>query len=279
MTGTSALYIVATPIGNIDDISLRAIETLKRVDMIAAEDTRHSKGLLERLGIGTPLMAYHEHSGAPKLEKLLSLLEQGQSVALISDAGTPLISDPGYPLVAAARQRQLQVISVPGPCAVIAALAASGLPSDRFSFEGFLPAKSAARRKRMESLATDDRTLVFYEAPHRILECLKDATAIFGSDREALVAREISKTFETYLSGDLASLCEQVESDPNQQRGEIVFIVRAEQAQQDDGPSESDKRLLKLLLGELPASKAAALVAKFSGRDKKQLYQLAIDLK
>lgn len=279
MTGSSALYIVATPIGNIDDISLRAIETLKQVDLIAAEDTRHSKSLLDRLGVSTPLVAYHEHSGAPKLEKLLSVLEEGKRLALISDAGTPLISDPGYPLVSAARERNIAIYSVPGPCAVITALAASGLPSDRFSFEGFLPAKSVARRKRMEALAADERTLVFYEAPHRILECLQDAKLVFGADREAVVARELTKTFETYLSGSLESLCEQVASDQNQQRGEIVLIIRAAVAQKEEGPSEEDKRLLKLLLNELPASKAASVVAKYSGRDKKELYQLAMEMK
>lgn len=280
MTGSSALYIVATPIGNLDDISVRAIEVLKSVDLIAAEDTRHSRRLMSHLGVETPLMALHEHSSEAQISGLIEKIESGSSVALVSDAGTPLISDPGFPLVALARKRGVTVYSVPGACAVVTALAASGLPSDRFCFEGFLPSKHSARLSTFEALAKEARTMVFYEAPHRILDSLNDAAKAFGSDREAVLARELTKTFETYLSYPLGELKDLVERDPMQQKGEMVLMIKGFVADANQAASSADAdKLLKLLLKELPQSKAASLAAKITGSDKKLLYARAMELK
>ena len=220
-----SLYVVATPIGNLDDISARALKVLRDVSLIAAEDTRHSLRLMQHFGISTPLGACHEHNERDEGSRFIQRLLAGEDVALISDAGTPLISDPGYHLVRQARAAGIPVVPVPGACALIAALSAAGLPSDRFIFEGFLPAKAVGRRTRLERLKEEPRTLIFYEAPHRILECLQDMELVFGPDRPALLARELTKTFETLKGLPLAELREFVESDSNQQRGECVVLV------------------------------------------------------
>lgn len=271
------LYVVATPIGNLRDMVPRAVDVLHAVDLIAAEDTRHSGRLLKHLGIDTPMVPYHDHGEEHQSERILQVLGQGQRVALISDAGTPLISDPGYRLVRKARQLGVKIVPIPGPCALIAALCASGLPSDRFSFEGFLPAKSGARQKKLSALADDPRTLVFYESPHRVLDTLSDMVAELGADREAVLARELTKAFETFLVGSLEELCQMVEEDANQQRGEIVILVSGAP---EIAVSESEqRRVLALLMEELPLKQAAALAAKITGGHKNSLYQLALSLK
>jgi len=253
----------------------RAIETLQSVSAIACEDTRHSKKLLDHFRIDKPLVAYHDHSDKTSSYKILKRLASGQDIALISDAGTPLISDPGYRLVLAAREQGFAVVPIPGACAAIAALSVAGLPTDKFRFIGFLPAKSSQRIKSFEQLKGVDETMVFYEAPHRILECLKDAIAVFGGAHIGFIAREITKTFETYLYGTLAELLVKVETDSNQQRGEIVLVLGASEIT-TTATSVDDERLLRLLLTELPAAKAAALAAKITGGDKKQFYQMAL---
>lgn len=272
---SGTLYIVATPIGNLGDMVPRAIETLQSVSAIACEDTRHSKKLLDHFRIDKPLVAYHDHSDKTSSYKILKRLASGQDIALISDAGTPLISDPGYRLVLAAREQGFAVVPIPGACAAIAALSVAGLPTDKFRFIGFLPAKSSQRIKSFEQLKGVDETMVFYEAPHRILECVKDAIAVFGGAHIGFIAREITKTFETYLYGTLAELLVKVETDSNQQRGEIVLVLGASEIT-TTATSVDDERLLRLLLTELPAAKAAALAAKITGGDKKQFYQMAL---
>ena len=261
-----SLYVVATPIGNLDDISARALRILREVALIAAEDTRHSARLLQHFGIQTPLAACHEHNERDQGGRFLARLQAGEDVALISDAGTPLISDPGYHLVRQARAAGFAVVPVPGACALIAALSAAGLPSDRFIFEGFLPAKAAGRRARLEQVREEPRTLIFYEAPHRILECLQDMREVFGDDRPALLARELTKTFETLQGLPLAELCEWVAADSNQQRGECVVLVAGWQAPEgEEAVSAEALRVLDLLLSEMPLKRAAALAAEIPG--------------
>ena len=271
------LYVVATPIGNLADMVPRAIETLQTVAIIAAEDTRHSARLLAHFDIKTPAVAYHDHSDEHRTEQLLGRLQAGESVALISDAGTPLVSDPGYRLVRSARERGIQVVPVPGACAMVAALSAAGLPSDRFTFEGFLPAKETARRTHLQTLVDDSRTLVFYEAPHRILETLQDMLVIFGAEREVVVAREITKTFETIKGGNLAEIAAWVEADSNQQRGEIVLLVRGVSRAEAAEMSSEHERVMRVLLDELPVKQAAAIGAKITGLKKNFLYQWALE--
>lgn len=275
---TGILYVVATPIGNLEDISARAIKVLSQVNRIAAEDTRHSSRLLQHLGINTPLVAVHDHNEAGRVQSLIEQLVAGENMALISDAGTPLISDPGYRLVAAAHQANIQVVPVVGACAAIAALSAAGLPSDRFSFEGFLAAKTSQRQTQLKALANETRTLIFYEAPHRILECVQDMAAIFGADRRVVLARELTKTFETIKQSTLAELSVFVESDTNQQRGEIVLVVDG--APEDSGlmaEKELDTLLLKLLK-YLPVKACAQLAAELTGHKKNALYDRALAL-
>ncbi|MDQ2075076.1 16S rRNA (cytidine(1402)-2'-O)-methyltransferase [Marinimicrobium sp. ABcell2] len=276
-SATGTLFVVATPIGNLDDMVPRAIETLQSVNVIAAEDTRHSGRLLARFAIETPSLAYHDHSDDRRLEDLLGRLQTGENVALISDAGTPLVSDPGYRLVRAARERGFTVVPIPGPCALVAALSASGLASDRFSFEGFLPAKSGARRHALDALAREPRTLIFYEAPHRVLECLRDMQQVFGSQREAVLARELTKTFETIHSAPLAELTEFVAGDSNQQRGEIVLLVQGAPKNAGSELDSEAERIMGVLLEELPLKQAASLGAKLTGLKKNFLYQWALD--
>ena len=271
----SALYIVATPIGNLGDISHRAIETLSNVDLVAAEDTRHTKKLLSHLGLVKDMQSLHDHNERDKAAYLLDLIEEGKSVALVSDAGTPLISDPGYVLVAQARHRMLKVVPVPGACALIAALSASGLACDRFSFEGFLPAKSKARKDALALLEKEPRTCVYYESTHRIVDTLS-ALAELVPERSITIARELTKTFETFLTGTAESVLELVVGDANQQKGEFVLIVEGWRREDVDEIGEEPALLLNALAKELPPKKAAAIVAEHYGLNKKLLYQYLI---
>lgn len=279
-SGFGTLYVVATPIGNLDDISTRALRILGEVSLIAAEDTRHSTRLLQHFGIRTPLAACHEHNEREAGGHFITRLLAGDDVALISDAGTPLISDPGYHLVRQARAAQVQVVPVPGACALIAGLSAAGLPSDRFVFEGFLPAKQVARCARLEAVQHDPRTLIFYEAPHRLLASLADMCKVFGAERPAVLARELTKTFETIRDLPLRELHDWVAADPNQQRGECVLLIEGYQAPADAHEvSVEAQRVLKLLMAELPLKRASALAAEISGARKNALYQWALDNK
>ncbi|WP_444896365.1 16S rRNA (cytidine(1402)-2'-O)-methyltransferase [Microbulbifer sp. SSSA005] len=273
------LYIVATPIGNLADMVPRAIEVLQCADLVAAEDTRHSQRLFSHFDIDTPLMAYHDHSDDKRTEQILQRLEQGQTIALISDAGTPLISDPGYRLVREARERGIKVSPIPGACAFVSALSAAGLPSDKFSFEGFLPAKSGARERALQELASDTRTLVFYEAPHRVADTLEAMAVVFGGNREAVIAREVSKAFETFQLMPLAELVEWVRADSNQQRGEIVLMVRGAERSRECELDGEAQRVMSLLLAELPPKKAAAIAAEITGVKKKVLYNWSLEQK
>ena len=274
----SGLYVVATPIGNLNDLGVRALEVLRGVELIAAEDTRHSQRLLQHYAIGTPLMAYHDHSDERAVRKICACIESGGSVALVSDAGTPLISDPGYRLVRAVQDAGFVVRPIPGACAAVAALSASGLATDRFLFEGFLPARAGARTHRLERLARETATLIFYEAPHRVLECLQAMTTAFGAGREAVLAREVTKTFETIRRGTLEELLAFVEADANQQKGEIVLLVAGARGGTPEVTAEI-AGLLQRLARELPAKTAAAVVAEHTGLRKKQLYDLLLELK
>lgn len=277
-SAAGTLFVVATPIGNLDDLSARALKVLGDVSLIAAEDTRHSARLMQHFGIGTPLAACHEHNERDEGNRFIERLLAGDDVALISDAGTPLISDPGYHLVRQARAAGVRVVPVPGACALIAALSAAGLPSDRFVFEGFLPAKTVGRRARLELVREEPRTLIFYEAPHRILECLQDMREVFGGERQALLARELTKTFETLQGMPLDQLCEWVAADANQQRGECVVLVAGWQAPEDEAAvSVEALRVLDLLLAEMPLKRAAALAAQITGVRKNLLYQTALE--
>ncbi|KTB58521.1 16S rRNA (cytidine(1402)-2'-O)-methyltransferase [Pseudomonas syringae] len=273
-----SLYVVATPIGNLDDMSVRALKVLREVALIAAEDTRHSARLMQHFGISTPLAACHEHNERDEGSRFIARLLAGEDVALISDAGTPLISDPGYHLVRQARAAGVPVVPVPGACALIAALSAAGLPSDRFIFEGFLPAKTVGRRAKLELVREEPRTLIYYEAPHRILECLQDMELVFGADRHALLAREITKTFETLKGLPLGELRAFVEADSNQQRGECVVLVSGWTPPEDEDVIGAEaRRVLDLLLEEMPLKRAAALAAEITGLRKNLLYQVALD--
>jgi 16S rRNA (cytidine1402-2'-O)-methyltransferase len=274
----SGLYVVATPIGNFGDMSQRAVDVLQNVDLIAAEDTRHSQRLLQFFAINTPSMSYHEHSDERALHRIGGCLEGGGSVALVSDAGTPLISDPGYRLVRYAQDCGFTVHPVPGTCAAVAALSVSGLPTDRFLFEGFLPAREGARINRLKSLATETVTLIFYEAPHRVDAALHSMVEVFGEEREAALAREITKTYETIRRGSLAELATFVRSDSDQQKGEIVLIVAGKSKLEQSVDADTSKLLLRLSQ-ELPAKQAAAVVADCTGLRKNKLYEHLLSLK
>jgi 16S rRNA (cytidine1402-2'-O)-methyltransferase len=271
------LYVVATPIGNLGDLSPRAREVLAAVDMIAAEDTRHAGQLLTTLGIDKPLLSLHEHNEAARAEALVAALAGGRAVALVSDAGTPLISDPGYRLLAAVRAAGLPVSPVPGPCAAVALLSVAGLPTDRFAFEGFLPARREARRERLAALAREPATLVFHEAVHRIDEWLADAAEILGTGRPAAVGRELTKLHETIYRGTLGELCTEVTADPARVRGEYtVAVAGAPDAVADDAELA---RVVGILAAELPASQAAGLAARLTGRPRRDAYALAVQAK
>lgn len=272
MTQTAGtLHVVATPIGNLGDLSPRALETLRGVDAVCAEDTRRTRQLLAHFGLERPLLALHEHNEADACAGLVARLQAGQSLALVSDAGTPLVSDPGFRLVRAAREAGLRVSPVPGASALVAALSVAGLPSDRFVYEGFLPAKPGARRERLRALAGEPRTLVFYESAHRIEDALADAAAAFGGQRPAVLARELTKLFETVLDGSLSQLQARVAADPQQRKGEFVLLVHG--AGEDAGAQVAEgRRLYAALSAHLPPSTAARLAADLSGAPRKALY-------
>lgn len=273
------LRVVATPIGNLADLSPRAREALATADVIAAEDTRHSAQLLRYLGLERPLVSLHEHNEAARIPALIARLQAGENVALVSDAGTPLLSDPGAGLVGAAVAAGLRVTPLPGASALLAALCVAGLPAERFSFEGFLPAKTMARRQALEALANDARTLVFYEAPHRIVDTLSDALGAFGADRQAVVARELTKLHETVYRGSLGELAAMAPKEPNLARGEIVLLVQGHRpvAGGEVLPVEA-LRWLRILLPHLAPSRAAAVVAEGLGLRRQAVYTLALSL-
>lgn len=272
------LYVVATPIGNLQDISTRALHVLGQVSLIAAEDPRHSARLLEHFAIQTPMVPCHEHNERSSSAALVQRLLSGDSLALISDAGTPLVSDPGFHLVREARAAGVPVVPVPGASAAIAALSAAGLPSDRFVFEGFLPAKSGPRSARLQELAKEPRTLIFYEAPHRVLDAVLAMAEVFGAGRKAVLARELTKTFETIKDAELGELASWIAADSNQQRGECVLLVAGvdARAEKDTVDAES-QRVLLMLAAELPLKKAAALTAQITGARKNLLYQWGLE--
>jgi 16S rRNA (cytidine1402-2'-O)-methyltransferase len=273
------LFVVATPIGNLDDLSPRALQVLSRVALIAAEDTRHSGRLLRQHGITTAILSLHEHNETQAMHRVLDRLGAGDDVALISDAGTPLISDPGFPLLRACRDAGLAVSPVPGPSAIIAALSVAGLPTDRFCFAGFLPRQQKARRERLQELVEAAETLVFYESCHRVADSLTDLVTVFGAERPAALARELTKLHETVLRGSLGELLERVLADPDQQRGEIVLVVGGSPRPADEALPGEVERLLQLLVAELPVKQAAALAASWSGLKKNALYQRAQAIK
>ncbi|MFQ0973381.1 16S rRNA (cytidine(1402)-2'-O)-methyltransferase [Gilliamella sp. CG35] len=271
------LYIVATPIGNLNDITLRAIEILKKVDIVAAEDTRHSGLLLQHLGIKAKLFALHDHNEQEKSQLLIEKLKSGVSIALISDAGTPLINDPGYHLVKACRENEINVVPIPGACAAIAALSVAGLPSDKFSYEGFLPAKSKARQDYLMTLVNETRTMIFYESTHRLLDTLHDMQTVFGADKQIVLAKELTKTWETIVSYPVTQLINWLNEDIARQKGEFVLIVEGH-TKTDTDIDPNVIHTLKLLTKELPLKKAAAITAEIYGLKKNQLYQIGLSL-
>ena len=272
------LFVVSTPIGNLGDMTIRAQQVLNDVDKIAAEDTRHSKRLLDHFGIRTPMFALHEHNESQKSEYIVELLQGGKSVALISDAGTPLISDPGFYLVSQVRQAGLVVVPIPGASALTAALSVSGLPSDRFSFEGFLPAKSSQRLTSLKKLSEESRTMIFYEAPHRIKASLMGMLESFGSNRTAVLAKELTKSFESVQSGTFDELLRWLEEDEARTKGEFVILVRGAEVRENMVSAETE-HLMKVLMSELPLKQSAALASKISGIKKNELYELGLTLK
>ena len=275
---TGILFIVATPIGNLDDITFRAVEVLKSVDIVFAEDTRHSKKLLLHLDISKPIRAFHDHNEREKTKAIIGEIHSGKSIALISDAGTPLISDPGYFLVAQAKKECLRVVPIPGPSALITALSASGLASDRFTFLGFLPSKKTARVKLLKSLINRTETSIFYESPKRILSTLTDMHRIFGDNREVCLAKELTKVFETIQTDSIPNLIKYLTFDQNNQKGEFVILISANDKIDIAEVEAQLDSLLPILCAEMGTSKAAKLAAKITGIDKNQCYKKAIDL-
>ncbi len=272
------LYIVATPIGNLQDFSTRAISTLQQVDLIAAEDTRHSGYLLKQHDINTHCIALHEHNEHQSAEKVIQSITAGKNIALISDAGTPLVSDPGYHLVKLAHEAGIQVTPVPGPSAMITALSAAGLPTDRFCFEGFVPSKRGARKSFYQSYQNETRTMVFYETPHRIVDSLADLCEALGPDRVVVLARELTKTFETIRNDSTENLLAWVKADPNQQKGEIVLVVQGCSKPQTKEISPETEQILCLLMAELSLKQAVKLTVKITGERKKGVYRTALSL-
>ena len=274
---TGILYIVATPIGNLQDITQRALDTFAQVDLIAAEDTRHSGLLLSHYGIKKPFFALHDHNEQEKAHILVEKLKQGSHIALISDAGTPLISDPGFHLVRQCREAGIRVVPLPGACAAITALCASGIASDRFCFEGFLPAKSKARKDKLENIVEEDRTLIFYESTHRILDTLEDMQSMLGEERYIVLAREITKTWETITGNTIKNLREWLLEDPSRTKGEMVLIVEGKpKSDNNEEISPQAVKALELIAEELPLKKAAAIVAELYGYKKNALYQFGL---
>ncbi|MEH6443628.1 MAG: 16S rRNA (cytidine(1402)-2'-O)-methyltransferase [Oceanospirillaceae bacterium] len=272
----TTLYVVATPIGNLGDITHRALEVLQSVAIIAAEDTRHSGRLLAQFNIKTPMISVHDHNERQRVATIINKLSAGEDVALISDAGTPLISDPGFILVRAVREAGFKVVPIPGCSALITALSAAGLPSNNFVFEGFLPAKRVGRKQQIQSLANDTRTVIFYESTHRILDSLADMQDVLGPDRYVVIARELTKTFETIHGAKLSELIEWINADHNQQKGEFVVLVSGAEPKVEEGISDETLRILDLMLEELPVKQACALTAKITGEKKNALYQEAL---
>jgi 16S rRNA (cytidine1402-2'-O)-methyltransferase len=281
VAATGTLFVVATPIGNLGDLSARARETFEAVDVVAAEDTRHSGRLLATLGIERPMLSLHEHNEAARAAEIVAKLRDGRSVALVSDAGTPLVSDPGFRVVAAVRAAGLRVVPIPGACAAVVALSIAGLPTDRFCFEGFLPSRAAARRARLQAIAREPRTLVFYEAPHRIAATLADLATAFGEDRPAVLARELTKLHESTYADSLGALAARASSDADMNRGEAVLVVGgAAVEERTDAAGEVDVRvLLGALLAELPVSRAVDVVVKATGQRRNRVYELALALR
>lgn len=276
MQNSGTLYIIATPIGNLQDISQRALDCFSQVDLIAAEDTRHSGLLLSHYGIKKPFFALHDHNEQQKADILIEKLQQGQNIALVSDAGTPLISDPGFHLVRKCRQVGIKIVPIPGACAAISALSVAGIASDRFCFEGFLPAKSKARQDRLQELAKETRTLIFYESTHRILDSLQDMIEQWGN-RYVVMARELTKTWETITGDQLIPLLDWLKQDPNRIKGEIVLIVEGYQITEEKSLSPEVVKALTLISQELPLKKAATIVAELYGEKKNALYQWGLD--
>jgi 16S rRNA (cytidine1402-2'-O)-methyltransferase len=282
LPATGTLYVVATPIGNLSDLSPRAAATLKSCDLIAAEDTRHTGILLKHFQISTRQLSLHDHNESTRAAEIIALLREGKSVALVSDAGTPAISDPGFELVRAVAATGMNVVAIPGPCAAIAALSIGALPTDRFCFEGFLPARGAARKLRLKSLETEPRTLVIYESPHRVRETLEDCVAAFGETRAATVVREATKLHETTYRGSLRELLDKSSTDADFSRGEIVLLVGGAAQAAQAGDSEAQSRLDKVLialLAELPLKQAARLAAQITGARDNETYKRALLLK
>lgn len=271
----STLYVVATPIGNLGDITYRALEVLKSVDLIAAEDTRHTGLLLQHFAISARLFALHDHNEQQKADQLLVKLQEGQSIALVCDAGTPLINDPGYHLVRRCREVGVRVVPLPGPCAAITALCAAGVASDRFCYEGFLPAKTKGRKDTLQALATETRTLIFYESTHRLLDSLQDMVTVWGPQRYVVLARELTKTWESIYGAPVGELLAWVQEDEVRHRGEMVLIVEGHKVQEESLPPEA-LRTLALLQQELPLKKAAALAAEIHGVKKNALYKYGL---
>lgn len=271
------LYVVATPIGNLDDMTPRALDVLRIAARIAAEDTRRTGSLLRHFGIDTPLQALHEHNERQVVPDLVRRLQSGESIALVSDAGTPLVSDPGYHLTRAAHAAGLRVSPIPGASAVMAALSAAGLASDRFLFVGFLPAKAGQRHNALKALQQERATLIFFEAPHRIAESLQAMADVFGADRTAALGRELTKTFETVRQLPLGELATFVANDPDQQRGEAVILVEGAPAAEEDGLDADAQRIALLLADELPVKQAAALTARITGAKKNAVYQWLLE--
>lgn len=275
----AVFYVVATPIGNLGDLTPRAVDVLQSVALIAAEDTRHSGRLMAHFNIKTPMISVHDHNERQRLQTILDKLAAGDSIALISDAGTPLISDPGFIVVRGVREAGYKVVPVPGCCAVITAMCASGLPTDRFMFEGFLPAKRSGRQQKLSEIISETRTVIYYESTHRILDSLQDMIDVLGADRYVVLARELTKTFETIHGDGVEALLEWVKQDANQQKGEFVVLVQGVEVQEEEGLSAGSLKVLGILLEELPVKQAAALAAKITGEKKNALYQEALSRK
>jgi 16S rRNA (cytidine1402-2'-O)-methyltransferase len=274
MSKLGTLYVVATPIGNLKDMTLRAIEILNQVDRVVVEDTRHSAPLLKHFSINKPMLAMHDFNERGKFQAVIEYLQQGERIALISDAGTPLISDPGFLLIREAKEQNISVVPIPGACAAVAALSVSGLPTDKFVFEGFLPAKQEARIKRLKLLCHENRTMVFYEAPHRLLDAIQDMGTVFGTARKSVLARELTKIHETVISSDLLELIKQCSIMPL--KGEVVILVAGAVDEQLPGKEVIPEQVLSTLLEELPLKQAVSLASKITGVRKNQLYEIAL---
>lgn len=274
----STLYVVSTPIGNLSDISQRALDVLAQVDVIACEDTRHTQRLLSAYSIKNRTISLHDHNERQRQQQVADMLNEGKSIALVSDAGTPLISDPGFHIVRFLREQKINVVPVPGACAAITALSVSGLPTDRFSFEGFLPSKQGARQKVLSNLEKEPRTMVFYDAPRRAIDTVADIVEVLGSERQIVIARELTKAFETVHSDSAGEFLSWLKEDPNQLKGEMVLIIEGYQAIENEISPEVESTL-NLLLKELPPKKACAIAAEIYGIKKKELYEYALSLK